>query len=62
MIIEITNHEDYLALLAQMDVLFDDYDANEDQINLLAPLLERYEDNSEYFAVFNQSVAELSNP
>lgn len=57
---EITSHEDYLALLVQMDELFEDYDANRDQIDLLAPLLERYEEHSAHFAAFNQSAAILS--
>lgn len=57
---DIMSHEDYLALLAQIDELFEDYDANRDQIDLLAPLLERYEEHSAHFAAFNQSVARLS--
>lgn len=57
---EITSHEDYLALLAQMDELFEDYDANKNQIDLLAPLLERYEEHSTHFTRFNQSTAILT--
>ncbi|EGM76660.1 Putative transcription regulator containing HTH domain protein [Rheinheimera sp. A13L] len=57
---EITTHEDYLEVLAQIDVLFEDYDANRPQIDLLTPLLERYEEHSAHFAAFNQSAARLS--
>lgn len=58
---EIANHLDYLAMLAQIDSLFDEYDRNKQQIDFLAPLIEQYETTSSYFAEFNQSVAGLTS-
>lgn len=56
-----TSHLEYLAVLAQIDNLFDDYDTNKQLIDRLAPLIEQYETTSPYFAEFNQSVPSLSS-
>lgn len=58
---DITEHQQYLALLAQVDRLFDDYETNKRQIDQLVPLLDKYEENASYFASFNQSLADVSN-
>lgn len=58
---EITDYQQYLTLLSHMDMLFDDYEANKPQIDLLTPVLKKYEDNDVYFASFNQSIADISN-
>ena len=58
---EITDHQQYLDLLAQIDRLFDDYETNKRQIDQLVPLVDKYEENASYFASFNQSLAGVSN-
>ncbi len=58
---EITEYQQYLTLLSQMDMLFDDYEANKPQIDLLAPVIKKYEDNDVFFASFNQSLADISH-
>ena len=58
---DITEHQQYLALLAQVDRLFDDYETNKRQIDQLVPLLDKYEENASHFASFNQSLADVSN-
>ncbi len=57
---EIAKHLDYLAMLAQIDSLFDDYDGNKQQIDQLALLIEQYESTSSIFADFDQRVADIS--
>lgn len=56
---EIAKHLDYLAMLAQINSLFDDYDSNKQQIDRLALLIEQYETTSPYFVEFNQRVADI---
>lgn len=58
---EITDYQQYLTLLSHMDMLFDDYEANKLQIDLLAPVIKKYEDTSAHFASFNQSLADVSH-
>ncbi|WP_051219815.1 hypothetical protein [Rheinheimera baltica] len=58
---DITDHQQYLDLLAQIDRLFDDYETNKRQIDQLVPLVDKYEENASYFASFNQSLADVSN-
>jgi HTH-type transcriptional regulator / antitoxin HigA len=58
---DITDHQQYLDLLAQIDKLFDDYETNKRQIDQLAPLLDKYEENASYFASLNQSLADVSH-
>ena len=58
---EITDYQQYLTLLSHMDKLFDDYEANKPQIDLLAPVIKKFEDNDVYFASFNQSLADISH-
>ncbi len=57
---EFAKHLDYLAMLVQIDSLFDDYDGNKQQIDQLALLIEQYESTSSIFADFNQRVADIS--
>jgi HTH-type transcriptional regulator/antitoxin HigA len=57
---EFAKHLDYLAMLAQIESLFDDYDSNKQQIDRLALLIEQYESTSPYFVDFNQRVADIS--
>lgn len=58
---DITDHQQYLDLLAQIDRLFDDYETNKRQIDQLVPLVDKYEENASYFASFNQSLADVSH-
>lgn len=57
---EFAKHLDYLAMLVQIDSLFDDYDGNKQQIDQLALLIEQYESTSSIFADFDQRVADIS--
>jgi HTH-type transcriptional regulator/antitoxin HigA len=57
---EFAKHLDYLAMLAQIDSMFDDYDSNKQQIDRLALLIEQYESTSSYFAEFNKRVADIT--
>ncbi len=56
-----TSHLEYLAMLAQIDSLFDDYDTNKHLIDRMAAVIEQYETTSPYFAEFNQSVTGFSS-
>lgn len=56
-----TSHLEYLAMLTQIDSLFDDYDTNKHLIDRMAAVIEQYETTSPYFAEFNQSVAGFSS-
>ena len=56
-----TSHLEYLAMLTQIDSLFDDYDTNKHLIDRMAAVIEQYETTSPYFAEFNQSVTGFSS-
>lgn len=43
----------YDELLSLMDSLVEDYDSNQTLINMLWPVLEQYEEESEFFKPFN---------
>lgn len=52
----ITDHQQYKELVALMDNLVEDYDSNQVLIDLLFPVIERYEEESEYFREFNERI------
>lgn len=54
---EITTKAEYATALERMDALFDDYETNKPEIELLAGAIERWEDQSEEFAPFNAVIA-----
>lgn len=55
----IRDHEQYLELMELMDILVEDYEENQVLIDLLFPVLERYEEESEYFQEFNVHIDSL---
>ncbi len=55
----ITSREQYDHLIGIMDTLVEDYDGNKELIDLLFPVLERYEEESEQFRSFNEQIASL---
>ncbi|WP_070964852.1 helix-turn-helix domain-containing protein [Vibrio sonorensis] len=52
----ITTNEQYEELVNLMGELVEDYDSNKTLINLLFPVIERYEDEAERFRVFNEAI------
>ncbi|MDC5753560.1 helix-turn-helix domain-containing protein [Vibrio europaeus] len=52
----ITTNEQYEELINLMGELVEDYDSNKTLINLLFPVIERYEDEAERFRAFNKSI------
>lgn len=52
----ITSDEQYNELIALMDELVEDYDQNQVLIDLLFPVIERYEEQAPRFAEFNQHI------
>lgn len=52
----ITSNEQYEELISLMDELVEDYDSNQTLINLLFPVIERYEDEAERFRAFNKAI------
>ncbi|MDP2715783.1 type II toxin-antitoxin system HigA family antitoxin [Rheinheimera sp.] len=55
----INSDQQYDELLALMDELVEDYDANQLLIDLLFPVLQEYEETAERFKVFNQRIEDL---
>ena len=55
----ISSPEEYQALLATMEVLIEDYDAHQPVIDLMFPVIERYEAEAEQFNTFNQTIDNL---
>ncbi|HAV1574514.1 TPA: transcriptional regulator [Vibrio parahaemolyticus] len=55
----IRDHEQYLELMELMDTLVEDYEENHVLIDLLFPVLERYEEESEHFQEFNAHIDSL---
>ena len=55
----ITSDQQYDELLALMDELVEDYDANQLLIDLLFPVLQEYEETAERFKAFNQRIENL---
>lgn len=56
----INSDQQYDELLALMDQLVEDYDANQALIELLFPVLQEYEETAERFKAFNQRIDELA--
>ncbi|HDX8593288.1 TPA: hypothetical protein RQN76_004152 [Aeromonas dhakensis] len=56
-IAHINNQDDYERALELMDELVDDYDTNEQLIELLATSIGRWEDGADEFADFNKALA-----
>ena len=54
----ITSPEQYQELIATMEVLIEDYDAHQPVIDLMFPVIERYEE-AEQFSEFNQAIDKL---
>ncbi|WP_245986621.1 helix-turn-helix domain-containing protein [Vibrio pectenicida] len=55
----IQSNQQYQELIKLMGNLVTDYDANKPLIDLLFPVIERYEDNSELFQKFNEHIDSL---
>jgi HTH-type transcriptional regulator/antitoxin HigA len=55
----ITSESQYHELLATMEVLIEDYDAHKPVIDLMFPVIERYEEQTEQFSEFNQVIEQL---
>ncbi|MDP4535309.1 helix-turn-helix domain-containing protein [Alkalimonas collagenimarina] len=55
----ISSDQQYDELLALMDELVEDYDANQVLIELLFPVLQEYEETAERFKAFNHRIEEL---
>ncbi|MCC5827523.1 helix-turn-helix domain-containing protein [Alkalimonas sp.] len=55
----IDSDQQYDELLALMDELVEDYDANQVLIDLLFPVLQEYEESAERFKAFNQRIDAL---
>lgn len=55
----ISSAEQYQELLETMEVLIEDYDAHQPVIDLMFPVIERYESESEQFSEFNQAIDKL---
>ncbi|MEZ9365463.1 type II toxin-antitoxin system HigA family antitoxin [Vibrio sp. 10N.286.49.E11] len=55
----ITSPEQYQELIATMEVLIEDYDAHQPVIDLMFPVIERYEEEAEQFSEFNQAIDKL---
>lgn len=55
----IDSDQQYDELLALMDELVEDYDANQVLIDLLFPVLHEYEETAERFKTFNQRIEAL---
>ena len=55
----INSDQQYDELLALMDELVEDYDANQLLIDLLFPVLQDYEETTERFKAFNQRIETL---
>lgn len=55
----INSDQQYDELLALMDELVEDYDANQLLIDLLFPVLQEYEETAERFKAFNQRIETL---
>ena len=58
-IAHINNQDDYERALRLMDELIDDYDTNNQLIELLATSIERWEDVADEFTDFNKVVADI---
>lgn len=52
----IADHQQYEELIALMDKLVEDYEANETLIDMLFPVLHQYEEEAEHFRAFNERV------
>ncbi len=52
----IESKEQYDELMELMDSLVEDYESNKTLINLLFPVIERYEEETESFAEFNKCI------
>lgn len=55
----IISDSEYQELLAITEELIEDYDANQTLLDLLFPVIEKYEEESERFAEFNKSISEM---
>ena len=55
----ISSPEQYQELIATMEVLIEDYDAHQPVIDLMFPVIERYEEEAEQFSEFNQAIDKL---
>ena len=57
----ISSPEQYQELLETMEVLIEDYDAHQPVIDLMFPVIERYESEAEQFSEFNQAIDKLES-
>jgi HTH-type transcriptional regulator/antitoxin HigA len=57
----ISSPEQYQELLETMEMLIEDYDAHQPVIDLMFPVIERYESEAEQFSEFNQTIDKLES-
>ncbi|WP_394126669.1 type II toxin-antitoxin system HigA family antitoxin [Vibrio hepatarius] len=57
----IQTEQEYNHLLSVMDTLVEDYESNSALINLLFPVIEKYEEEAEQFAEFNANIDNLDD-
>ncbi len=57
----ISSNEQYLELALLMDKLVEDYDANQTLIDMLFPVIERYEEEADRFKEFNENIESMSS-
>ncbi|MFA0056822.1 hypothetical protein [Vibrio echinoideorum] len=55
----ISSPKKYQELITTMEVLIENYDANQPEIELMFPGIERYEEEAEQFSEFNQAIEKL---
>ncbi|HHY0551879.1 TPA: helix-turn-helix domain-containing protein [Vibrio parahaemolyticus] len=55
----ITSDDQYEDLIALMDELVEDYESNQTLINVLFPVIERYEEDAPRFKAFNENIESL---
>ena len=60
-ILHISNEAEYEEALELMDELIEDYDEQKPLIEMLSSTIERWENESEEFAEFNQRLSELDS-
>lgn len=57
----ISSNEQYIELALLVDKLVEDYDANQTLINMLFPVIERYEEQAERFKEFDRDIEGMSS-
>ena len=55
----ISSPEQYQELIGTMELLIEDYEAHQPMIDLMFPVIERYEEEAEQWSQFNQALEKL---